>query len=682
MLVSWNWLQEYVTLAMPLEELEERLSMSGLNHEGTQRVGDDLAIDLEVTSNRPDCLGHLGVAREIAVLWDRALKLPNLRTPVGHAPSSPEVGVRIDAPDLCSRYTARIIRGVEIDSSPQWMSDRLAAVGITSVNNVVDTTNYVLMESGQPLHAFDLSALDGPQIIVRESIEGEQFEAIDHRTYRLQGGMCVIADATQPVALGGVMGGMATEVTSTTTDLLIEAADFSPLPIRNAARQLNLHSPASYRFERGVDPAGVDWASRRCCDLVLDLAGGTLVEGCVEAGAGEPSRPPVRLRLSQLERILGIQIPTDVVRRILSALGCRESHHDQHTIQVESPTWRRDLTREIDLVEEVARIHGYDQIPEDVGVRMVPSHRSDVDRVIADVRRVLTAAGIDEALTCSMVPLPWCQQCPIWTEAEPLFSQIPMRGVLAEATQQKFGPAQYLRQSLIPSLLESRRLNEAVANPVVELFEIARVYLPRPDAPLEERPVVAITSGRGFTDIKGVIESLLGALDPAVDLEVADLGQPLLSDLHAAELRVEGQRLGVLGAVSDEARRQFGLRSQATVAELNLEVLEQLAQLVPQHRSQSQFPAIGRDLNLVVDEITRWEQLAQSVRSAAGPLLEDLEFQSVYRDPERDGAGKKRLIFSMQLRSGDRTLTGDEADQLRTQVVEACRRDHGAVLLG
>ena len=681
MLVSWNWLKEYVSLEMPLAELEDRLAMSGLNHEGTQQIGEDLAIDLEVTSNRPDCLGHMGVAREVSVLWDCDLQFPGLRTPAG-SDAACGIPVRIDAPQLCSRYTARVIRGVKVGASPQWMSERLQTIGIASVNNVVDVTNYVLMESGQPLHAFDLAQLEGPEIVVREPLEDETFEAIDHRTYRLKPGMCVIGDATRAVALGGVMGGAATEVSASTVDVLIEAADFSPLPVRNAARHLNLHSPASYRFERGVDPDGIDWASRRCCDLILELAGGTLVDGCAQAGGSESARPTLVLRFSQLKRILGIEISGEDVRRILSALGCRETKCDEHTVHVDAPSWRRDLTREIDLVEEVARIHGYDQIPEDVGVPMAPSHRSDVDRVVSRVRRVLTSTGIDEAMTCSLVPLPWCQQCPVWTDAEPLLSEMPMKGVLAEATQKKFGPAQYLRQSLIPSLLESRRFNEAVANPVVELFEVARVYLPQQDAQLVEQSVVAITSGRGFTDVKGVVESVLAVLDPAAELEVADTNQPFLSTSEAAELRVSGRRLGVIGAVSEETRRAFGLRSQAIVAELSLEVLEQLAELVPQHSPLSQFPAITRDLNLIVDEAVRWEQLAKSVRTSAGPLLEELQFQSVYRDPERDGQGKKRMIFSMRLRSSDRTLTGDEADHLRTEVVKSCCDNHGAVLLG
>lgn len=248
MIVSWNWLKQYVELRMPLEELQQRLTMSGLNHEGTAEVGGDLAIELEVTSNRPDCLGHLGVAREVAVLWDEPLRQPAAQPAEGHVPVDQLVSVRIDCPDLCSRYTARVIRGVKIGPSPRWMARRLTTVGIAPINNVVDISNYVLMECGQPLHTFDFAKLQGAQIIVRRPLPQETIEAIDHKTYTLQPEMCVIADAQRAVAIGGVMGGAQTEISESTSDILIEAAEFDPVSIRNAARALNLHSDSSYRF--------------------------------------------------------------------------------------------------------------------------------------------------------------------------------------------------------------------------------------------------------------------------------------------------------------------------------------------------------------------------------------------------------------------------------------------------
>jgi len=266
MLVSWDWLKQYVALDMDREELENRLAMSGLNHEGSEPVGSDIAIDLEVTSNRPDCLGHIGVAREIAVLYNQALTLPSPQPKTSGPDVNTDFSVSITAPELCPRYTARIIRGVTIKDSPMWMQDQLRTVFLPAnrdwkpINNVADITNYVLMEAGQPLHAFDLGKLAGGQIIVRAAEQGEKFAAIDHREYELQSEMCVIADGAKSIAIAGVMGGAETEVSEQTVDVLIESADFTAMSIRATSRALNLHSPSSYRFERALDPAGVDWA--------------------------------------------------------------------------------------------------------------------------------------------------------------------------------------------------------------------------------------------------------------------------------------------------------------------------------------------------------------------------------------------------------------------------------------
>jgi phenylalanyl-tRNA synthetase beta chain len=671
MLVSWNWLKDYVALPMPHDELVARLSMAGLNHEESRSLSGDTVIDLEVTSNRPDCLGHVGVAREIAVLFQQPLQVPDPQPPETDPPVSERTRVPIQCPELCSRYTARVIQGVRIGPSPAWLAERLQAVGIAAINNVVDVTNYVMMECGQPLHAFDFAQLLGREIIVRQAQAGEQFAAINHKLYDLEPGMCVIADAERPVALGGVMGGADTEVAESTTDVLIEAADFAPISIRTTARKLVLHSPSSYRFERGVDPLGIDWASRRCCELILQTAGGRLARGVVAVGAAAAPRAPIVLRLSQLPRVLGITITADDVRRILTALGCAETAADQRTVTVVPPTWRRDLTREIDLVEEVARVHGYDRIPEDVGVPMAPSHRSDSDRVLAKVRHVLTAAGFDEAMTVSVVPQSLSEVFSPWTSAAPLRAHTPM-----------LKGADHLRRSLIPSLLEARRINESLANPVVELFETAWVYLPQAGQLPAEQWTLGIASGGGYYHLKGVAEALAAALNPALRLEVADTHQPLLDPAKSCQLQIAGRVVGYLGEISAEGLRQAGLRNAAAVAELNLDALARLAQLIPQHVEQSPYPAIDRDLNLVVAEGVRWNVLAETVRQAVGDTLEMLRYQETYRDSKRDGAGKKRLLFSITLRSSQRTLTNEEADQIRQAVVAACQRQHAAVLLG
>lgn len=671
MLVSWKWLQEYVALKVTPGELTHRLMMAGLNHESTEeKGGGDFCIDLEITSNRPDCLGHIGVAREAAVLLGEKLKTPEPQPKTGGEPIEKSVRIQIDAPELCPRYSGRLLRGVKVKSSPAWLVERLATIGQPAINNVVDVTNYVLMECGQPLHAFDFKKLGGGQILVRRAKENEQFPAIDHKTYTLTSDMCVIADAQRPVALAGVMGGLDTEVSPSTTDVLIEAAQFAPLAVRGASRKLKLSSDSSYRFERGTDPGGVDWASRRACELILQLAGGELAPGVIDLGPQPTKAAPIVLRLSQLKRILGIEIPAAEVERILAALGCQISKSSPTELSALAPSWRRDLTREIDLIEEAARIHGYDKIPEDIGVPMAPSHKSDADRVLQKVRNVFTAAGYDEALTTSVVPEAWSSAFSPWTHAEPLVANQPM-----------LKGADRLRRSIVPSLLEARRLNESVGNDSSQLFETARIYLPQGNSLPNEQWTLAAVSGQDFLTVKGILETVLQRVSPECILEALDFKHPLLLADQACELKLSGKRWGFLGKLSPAGLKQFGLRRDALIAEFDLGALVPLAVLTPQYQVVSTFPAISRDLNLVVDEAVRWSQLSASVKGAAGERLQAVSYLDTYRAPDKDGAGRKRLLLSVQLRSPERTLTGEEADQIVERIVKTCGEMHGAVLL-
>jgi len=685
MLISWNWLQQYVPLTMSPRELEERLMMAGLNHEATHEVGDDLAIDLEVTSNRPDCLGHIGIAREVSVLWDSALTIPAARPAESKTRVEDLIRVRIECPDLCSRYTARIIRGVRVGPSPDWLAKRLATIGIASINNVVDISNYVMMECGQPLHTFDYARLAGAEIVVRHPLAEEAIEAIDHKTYRLDPEMCAIADARVPVAIGGVMGGAATEVNEATREVLIEAAAFDPISIRTTARRLILQSDSSYRFERRVDAEGIDWASRRCAALILEIAGGELAAGVVDVGAMRAPREPIVLRLSQLKRILGIEVEADIVRRILTALGNVEQGEGEKgregSLQLSPllpnspapqlflpPSWRRDLSREIDLIEEVARIHGYDKIPENVRVPMAASSRCREDRVVGKIRTLLTAAGFDEVLTLSAVDEASARAVQAWTQGDPLRSQTPIiRG------------ADHLRTSLVPSLLGVRRTNESLSNPVIELFEIAKIYLPSPGLP-EEWWMLGISSGRPYAEVKGVFESLVAKVNPKLILVAENADLPLLDPNASCWLTLDGQLLGYVGQLSAAGQKQNDLRSPAVVAELKLAPLFERADLIPQYAPLPTFPAVSRDLNLVVDEAVRWAQIATTVHRNGGPDLESLDYRDTYRDANRLGEGKKSFLFSISLRSQEGTLTSQQADSVRDCIVAACHHEHAAEL--
>jgi phenylalanyl-tRNA synthetase beta chain len=683
MIVSWNWLKEYVALEMSAEDLTLRLTMSGLNLEGTEERPDDLAIDLEVTSNRPDCLGHVGVAREIATLYDLPLTLPEPQPPTAGETTASATSVDIECDDLCPRYFARVIRGVKVGPSPDWLHDRLETLGIAAINNVVDITNYVLMESGQPLHAFDFDKLHGGRIIVRRAKAGEKIVAIDQREYELDDQMCVIADADRPVAIGGVMGGLDTEIGDGTVNLLIETADFAPLSIRNTARKLILHSDSSYRFERGVDPAGLDWASLRCCQLILEIAGGELLDGPVIAGKpADEKTPEVTLRFAQLKRILGIDIPADDAVRILKELGLKQQGETTaDSAAFIPPSWRRDLTREIDLIEEVVRIYGYDEIPADVPVPLMLSTKTRRDRVADAVRDTLTAAGFYEAITMSFVS---DELCDLFTPR----GDVPRLKVEHSSRRHE----NVLRQSLIPSLLVSRRENERHGTPNAELFEIANVYLKAEpgesgrgtDAGTEivgsqpgEPQMMGLVSGRSFADVKGVVQAVVKRLNDSASFDVRQADVDQFATGRGGEILLNGEACGWLGELDRAVSDKLDLRDAVTVAELDVAALEAAALLTPTYTLLPQFPAMDRDLNFMLDESVAWGQLADVVRDSAGPLLDSVSFGGQYRG-KQISAGKKSYIVRITYRAADRTLTTEEVDATVQGVVAACESQLGA----
>ena len=562
------------------------------------------------------------------------------------------------------------------------MQQRLEALGIGIVNNVVDATNYVMFECGQPLHAFDFSKIKDGKIVVRDAKADEAFNAIDHRQYKLSPGMCVIADTADPVALGGVMGGGDSEVSDSTTDVLIEAAYFEQLAVRNAARKLKLHSPSSFRFERNVDSANLDWASRRVCELILESAGGELLQGMIDAGQTPTTPEPVTLRYSQLSRLLGIEIPNDFVSQSLEKLGLKIKSSDDASITAIPPTWRKDLTRECDLVEEVGRIYGFDKIPDNVNVPMAASYRPKIDRVIDKIRGVMTAAGFDEAVTPSLVPELWSNAFTPWSDEAPMISSQPMSGVLEEYSK-NIGSVNLLRRSLVPSLIEVKRINEYRSNTDVSLFETAKVYLTVGEDVIPDQPTkLALVSDRDFYSVKGVIESLVSTINPAAKLSIARCSHELLDVSQSGELTLGGERLGWIGQVSKSGRKLFGLRSDAVVAELDLATLEKQAIMVPQHTSLSTFPPVSRDLNFIVDDAIRWGELESTVRSACGELLESVNYRETFRNEKSDGPGKKRLLLSVVLRSTTATMTGKEADEVCQAIISSCKQKHSAALVG
>ena len=686
MLVSLKWLTKYVGLPMSHEELAQRLSLSGLNHEGTDHINDDVVIDLEVTSNRGDCLGHIGVAREVGVLYGLPTCCPEPSLKCSGQNIGQLLTVENQFEEACPRYTARVIQGVQIGPSPDWLIEALQSVfwkrkvdgtieQYQSINNVVDATNYVLMECGQPLHAFDYDKIDGSRIIVRPGHDGEKIDAIDHRQYELDGTTCVIADASRASAVAGVMGGAISEVSDATRNLVIESAVFTPLSVRRTARRLKLHSPSSYRFERKVDPVGVEWASQRVCEMIVDLAGGEVVSGVIDTAPEVKPRQPVVLRSSQLERILGIRIDAEEVTRILVALGCESQAGD---LDSESgklyvpPTWRHDLTREADLIEEVARIHGYDKIPEDAPISVAPSSKRNFDTAMERVRQVMTAAGLSEAMTPSIVTQKLDESLSPWTDRPALESETPM-----------LKGARRLRRTLLPSLIEGRAKNWSAASLEADLFEIAHIYLPAQNdnsLPVEQYSL-GLISGREFFEFKGVVETLCKRLGVEHDLQVTVVERSGFVPGQCVELKISDTHLGYLGTVDGKTLKNWKIPGPVVVAEIDLPRLLDASRLVPQQKSVSAFPSIQRDLNFVVAESVRWSELEEVVRTAVGSELAAVRYRETYRDAGKDGKDRKRVLMSVELQSHEATLSGQQADDLVGQVIGACREKLSAELL-
>lgn len=664
MIVSKNWLSEYVSVDMSVEELTDRLTMSGLNLEGIEEPDGDVAIDLEVTSNRPDCLGHLGVAREIAVLYGSELTVPDATPKTISEKAADATSVQIDCPDLCHEYHARIIKGVKIGPSPDWLKDRLAAAGINSVNNVVDVTNYVMLECSQPLHAFDFDKLNEGRIVVRRANKGEKIVAIDQKEYELSDEMCVIADASQATAVAGVMGGLETEISDDTVNVLVETASFEPISVRATARALKLHSPSSFRFERRVDRHNIDWASRRCCELILQVAGGELLEGSVVAGESAAAASPVTLRFEQVSRILGIDIPSDRCVAILKDLGLECTEETEKTASFVAPTWRLDLTRECDLLEEIARIHGYDRIPEDATLPVVATSKSVREQVGDIIRELLPACGFYESLTLSFVS----------EEQQHLFrpwGDVPVVAVNHSTRSHE----NQMRQSLVPSLLQCRRQNERHGTLNAELFEIAKVYLSagegRPEQ--EAEPVmVGLVSGRDFLDLKGVVESTVRRIAPSAVLTAAPSDLQEFQEGRGAELALNGQPFGWIGELDRAVTDKLDLQDTASVAELNVNLLEDLFEPSRRYSPLPKFPVVSRDLNFVLSESVTWAQLAEVAGESGGELLQDISFSGQYRGKGID-AGQKSYVISCRFLALDRTLTAEEVEAAVQNIVSACK---------
>jgi phenylalanyl-tRNA synthetase beta chain len=678
MRTSVTWINDYLDRPATAQEQAELLTAAGLNFDGgdVAENGEPWQ-EIETTSNRGDCLCHVGLARELCAMSGRTLKAPAASPRAAGGPAAKAVRVSNHDHRACPRYTARVITGVRVGPSPEWLQRRLRAIGQVPRNNLVDCTNFVLFELGQPTHVFDLDRLRGAEVQVRRARAGERFLPIGEgaQEVRLAGGELVIADAERPVAIAGVKGGAETAVTDATVNVLLEAATFDPVDVRAASRGLRISSDSSYRFERGVHPSGIDAAADRLAALILETAGGTLHEGAVEAGAPLPPARTVSVRPSRVRALLGTDVPLEEIVRALDTLGFAPVVRGD-AIDCTVPARRIDVEREVDLVEEVCRIHGLDRIPmkDALAVRVAPVE-PQVSAPRA-VKSLLVGLGFVESVTHTLVPER--HAAPFLRAGEHAL----------RIDDERAGGAPILRPSVIPSLLEVRRRNADAGLAELRLFESARAFRLRPDGSHDERATFTLLSDRpaepeaAMRWMRGTCERILRTLaGEHADLRVEAPAER--APWYAAEARIScgGRPVGAYGLLAPAAVAAFGLEGTPCAAELELEPLwhgyppEARAEALPS------FPAIERDLSAIVDERTRWEDIDALARSLALANLERVDFVGTYRGAQT-GAGRKSVTMRLSFRAPDRTLRREDADGAMSALAEALVGRLGAAIRG
>jgi phenylalanyl-tRNA synthetase beta chain len=673
MRISLNWLKDYVQITESAEKLAELLSNLGFGTEGIEKIsakgcltaGADTVIDIDVTSNRGDCLSHIGVAREIAAATGRELKLPKIEYPAVKKDISKLVSVEIDEPALCGRYTGRIIEGVKVGPSPDWMAGRLEAVGLRSVNNVVDATNYAMMETGQPPHAFDYDKIRGAKIIVRRAKKGEKLVSIDGTECNLEPDMLIIADAKGPVAIAGVMGGIETEVSQSTRNILLEDASFSAQSIRTTSRKLSLPSEAAYRFGRVVDIQKIDWASERTAQLIALAGGGKVVEGLVDAWSVKPQQQKVELRLSRLNKLLGIEVQGQRAFEILNALKFEPKKIDSDKLTCTVPSWRADVSREADLIEEVGRVYGYDKvgIRNKISIEIAPV--DERQRIICSVSGYLNGCGFYEAITTSF-------------SDEQSAKLVTGKGAQGHLVVQDVSrkTENLLRSTLTGSLLNVVRHNYNVGNKNIRIYEIANAFKRQQDGSHTENTSLSLVCDSDFGILKGAVCGLIKMIGKDADV----VFKP--AQLHwakaGAEILVNGENIGHAGILSNEVVGGFDIKAdRICCAELNFDRLLELEPPQVKMKPLPKFPAIVRDLSLIVDEQVQWSQLEQIIRSSAPQELEEIKFEGIYRGKPIP-AGKKSVTVSLRFRDEDGTLKHETVDGWQKKILDELTAKIGA----
>jgi phenylalanyl-tRNA synthetase beta chain len=674
MKVPLSWLTEFVEVPVEPRRLAEDLTLAGLAVDAVETLGKDAVLDLDITTNRVDCMNVYGVAREVSVLYSRPLRPLEVSFAEAGEAAARSLRVEVEAPDLCPRFSARVL-DVRLGPSPQWLRDRLEAVGVRPIHNVVDLTNYVMMEMGHPSHAFDLAKVPEARLVIRWARAGERLTTLDGAERALAGRIGVVAGPGAPLALAGIMGGASSEVSEATHVVALEAAYWDPLSVRRAAKALGMRTEASHRFERGADPEGTSLATARIAHLLQRIGAGSARPGLIDVCPAPPPRRLLALRLAQVPRVLGAVVAEAEARRILAGLGFGLGEARGETLTAQVPTWRSDVSREADLVEEVGRHYGLAKVPS----TLPPAGRVEglrpAQALERAAREVLVGAGLSEVINSAFVPDPAPGAPP----------RIRLENPLAEDNGT-------LRDSLVvPGLLSTLQSNVRRGTRDVRIFEVGRVFLPGAGKAVEERRLGLLISGGAtlhwserrraadFFDVKGVLEVLARRLGPFH----FRTGDGLPCHVHPGKSALvfrNGQALGYVGALHPDTAAAWELREETLVAELNLEPVFLAPPLPERFQPLSRFPAVTRDLSIVCHEGLSGAELETLVRGVAGGLLRSSTVTDRYQGPPVP-AGKVGLTLSLVYHDPSRTLTGEEV-QASLEAVVVALRARGAEIRG
>lgn len=698
MKIVYNWLKQFVDVTASPADLRAHLSLAGIAVDSIEQTAAGPVLDAEVTANRPDCLGHLGIARELTAIYRLPLKplhpkLKESAEKVGNA-----AGVEIESPELCGRFTARVLRGVKVAPSPDWLRQGLEAIGEKSINNVVDVTNYVMFELGHPLHAYDFDKLNEKRIVVRHAKPGEKIRTLDGTERTLTKDMCVITDTARAIGIGGVMGGADTEISFGTRDILLECGWFDPITVRRTSKALGLRSEASYRFERGADPETAELASRRAAELMQQLAGGEILSGVVDIYPNRAPEKKIELSRKELLRVMGADVPDRDVEAILSALGFHPVRVDVNRgsegslaaiWECRAVSWRRDVTRGIDLIEEVTRHYGYDRFPPRLPPAKQPVHRLPHSEAQDRLRERIVGLGYQELVEIPIVD----------TQRNELFR--PENLVPAVIANPLAEDASVMRSTGIVSMVRAIEWNLNHGQRNLRLFEIGKTYQLCDGEPIEtsvltigatglarEKTIYQTPREYGLADLKGDLDTI-GAL--AGNFTWKSDGPPWLTASRAAQIWLpHGDRtsasapvaLGLAGQLARPVADSLKLRQDVFLAELQLEPL--LTGIEAAHAARRfsllpRFPAVERDFSLVLADGVTFAQVEQTIRALHIPELETVEAADLFRGGQIP-AGKFSLMIRVRFQSADATFTDAQLNEFSAAIVNALQEKLGATL--